>query len=298
MTVRRADPPPRNVVGGLWVLASAGCFVVSMSLVKFLGNDLPAPMQAFVRQAFGLVILLPWILHNPLGAFRTTRPGLFLSRGLATSASMVISYYSYQELPLAEANALSFTRTLWVVPLAMVMLGEWVPRARLLATVVGFGGVLLILNPGAHQAIPFRPAAAGLVSAMLLAFSLTGIKVLARTHGQLPLMAWAAVLGTLFTLPTAVLSWRMPDAHDCVLLGVMSLAGISSQYCYTRGLAVAEATVIAPIDYSRIAFSVAIGFVVFREVPPLATWAGVAVIVGTTLFITWHAGRSRTPAPA
>jgi drug/metabolite transporter (DMT)-like permease len=281
-----------NVGGALWIFASACCFVVSVSLVKYLGRDVPPAMQVFIRQVIALIVLLPWILRNPVGTFRTRRPGLLFSRSMATSTSMVLAYYSYQRLPLAEANALSFSRVLWMVPLAIFVLGERVPTARLVATLGGFAGVLIVLSPGGGEQLPLWPAAAGLFAAFLLAFSLTGVKSLTRDHGQLSLLAWAAVLGTLFTLPMALLTgWVTPGPRDALLLMVMGAASTATQFCYIRGLTLGDSSVVAPVDYSRIVLSAAFGAIFFGEIPSAATWTGVAVIVGTTLFITWHASR-------
>lgn len=281
-----------NLAGGMWILGAAFCFVGSVSLVKYLGKDVPPAMQVFIRQVIALIVLLPWIMRNPVGAFRTRRPGLLFSRSMATSTSMVLAYYSYQRLPLAEANALSFSRVLWMVPLAIFVLGERVPTARLVATLGGFAGVLIVLSPGGGEQLPLWPAAAGLFAAFLLAFSLTGVKSLTRDHGQLSLLAWAAVLGTLFTLPMALLTgWVTPGPRDALLLMVMGAASTATQFCYIRGLTLGDSSVVAPVDYSRIVLSAAFGAIFFGEIPSAATWTGVAVIVGTTLFITWHASR-------
>lgn len=287
-----------NLRGALLMLLSTVFFVIAMSLVKFLGQDLPVAMQVFARSVFFLLVLLPWILRDPVAAFRTQQPGLFLSRGLATTGSNLLAYYSYQQLPLAEANALSFSRALWLVPLAVVMLGERVRLPRLLATVAGFGGVLLVLDPGGGPALEHLPAAAGLGGAMLLAFSTTGIKALSRNHGQLALLAWAAVLGVLFTLPAAIPVWQLPNAHDALLLLAMSAAAVCSQFFAIRGLTLGDATVVAPVDYVRIITSALFGWVFFHEVPPPTTWAGAAVIIASTLYITWHASRPLLAAEA
>lgn len=110
--------------GAVWILLSAFAFSISMALVKFMGTGYPPPMQVFIRQLVGLLVLLPFILRDPVHAFATSKLGLFVVRAMATSLSMMLAFTSYQQLPLAEANALSFTRTLWMVPLAIVMLGK------------------------------------------------------------------------------------------------------------------------------------------------------------------------------
>ena len=103
-------------------------------LIKFLGEDYPAALQTFYRQLVGLLVLLPIILRDPRRTFRTTRPGILLFRSLAGTIGMILSFYAYQKMPLADANALSFTRTLWLVPLAAFVLKESVGPRRVSAT--------------------------------------------------------------------------------------------------------------------------------------------------------------------
>jgi drug/metabolite transporter (DMT)-like permease len=108
---------PPNIEGALWMLASALGFTVMTSLIKLLGDDYPAALQTFYRSAAGLIVLLPLVARDWRGAFRTTRPGILLFRSGVGTLAMIFSFYAFQKLPLAEANALSFTRTLWLAVL-------------------------------------------------------------------------------------------------------------------------------------------------------------------------------------
>ncbi|HYM34681.1 MAG TPA: DMT family transporter, partial [Steroidobacteraceae bacterium] len=172
---------PRNVRGAMWMLASAITFTVMTTLIKYLGNDYPAALQTFYRSAATFLVLIPAILRDPRGAYRTTRPGILLFRSAVGTASTIFAFYAYQKMPLADANALSFTRALWLVPLAVFVLGEKVGPRRIAATVVGFGGVLLMLQPGSSGSLTW-PAMAMLASALMFAMTITGMKVMTRDH--------------------------------------------------------------------------------------------------------------------
>jgi drug/metabolite transporter (DMT)-like permease len=106
------------------MLASALAFTVSTTLIKYLGPDYPAALQGFYRQLAGFVVLLPWMIRGYPKVFHTTRLGILLFRSGAGAVALIMSFYAYQTLPLADANALSFTRTLWLVPLAFFVLRE------------------------------------------------------------------------------------------------------------------------------------------------------------------------------
>lgn len=286
-----------NARGAVWMLASALTFTAMTTLIKYLGEDYSPALQTFYRQGAGVLIMAPLILRNPAAAFRTTRPGILLFRSLAGVLALVLAFYAYQKMPLAEANALSFTRTLWIVPLAVFVLREQVGPWRLGATLVGFAGVLLMLRPSVANALGL-PALAALASALLLAGTVTGMKIMTRDHSILVLVSWGAVLGFVLAIPLAVLEWRWPTLADLSLLCTMGGLGLLNQVCYIKGMAVGEAAAMAPIDYTRLVFAIVIGLLAFGETPNLVTMAGAAIVIASTLFITLRETRlGKQPAP-
>ena len=282
----------RNARGAIWMLASAATFTLMTMLIKYLGTGYSAGLQAFYRQAAGLIVLLPMIARDPRSAFRTTRPGILLFRALAGTLGMILSFYAYQKLPLADANALSFTRTLWLVPLAAFVLQERVGPRRVSATVVGFLGALLMLQPALDDHTRFGlPGMAALASALLFAFTVTGMKIMTRDHSTMTLMVWSAALGFVLAIPPALFDWRWPTLLDLCLLAAMGVLGTITQACYIKGMAEGDAAVMAPMDYTRLLFAIVLGYLLFREVPNLLTMLGAGIIIGATLYITIRESR-------
>lgn len=285
----------RNTRGALWMLSSAVTFTVMMSLVRLLGEDYPAPLQAFYRQLVGFTILAPLVWRGGgLKIFATRRPGLLMLRSSTSIVGLMLSFYSFQHLPLAFANTLSFTRTLWIVPLAILLLRERVGVLRISAALVGFAGVLVMSAPGdlSHSRLA---GAAGLAAALLLSVTILGLKSLTRDHSSLTLLAWDGALGLVFALPAAFLFWHPPSASDLGLLGIMGCLGIVTQLFYIKGMTLGDAAAMAPIDYSRLVFAAIIGFLAFGEIPGLTTIVGALVIAGSTLLITWREHAARRP---
>ena len=286
-----------NVRGALWMLASAVTFTLMTSLVKFLGENYSPALQTFYRNVAGLLVLLPIIFRNPGDALRTTRPGIVLYRSLASTLGMVLAFWAYQEMPLAEANALSFTRTLWIVPLAFFVLHEKIGVWRLGATIVGFAGVLIMLQPSIANAVGW-PAAAALMSALLFATTVTGAKVLTRDHSTMVLIVWSAILGLMFSAPLAVIEWRWPAPLDLALLATMGVLGLITQACYIKGMSLGDAAAMAPLDYTRLIFAILFGFVMFQEVPNAVVMGGAVIVIISTLVITLREMRvKREPPP-
>lgn len=269
------------------MLASAAAFTLMTMLIKYLGDDYPAALQAFYRNAAGFLVMLPLMLRNPRAAFQTTRPGLLLFRAAAGTVGMILAFYAYQKLPLADANALSFTRTLWLVPLAALVLKEHVGPRRITATVIGFFGAMLMLQPSAQGGLGW-PAAAALVGAFLIALTVAGMKFMTRDHSTMTLMSWSAVLGFLLMIPPALFVWRTPGLADLALLGGMGVLGLLTQVLYIKGMTAGDAAVMAPLDYTRLIFAVILGYALFREVPSQMTMLGAGIIIASTVYITWR----------
>ncbi|MDO9223157.1 MAG: DMT family transporter [Caulobacter sp.] len=284
---RRPSLAP-NVRGALWMLGSALGFTVMTTLIKFLGPDYPAALQTFYRQAAGLLVLAPLILRDWHGAFHTTRPGILFFRSAVGTLAMIFSFYAFQKLPLAEANALSFTRTLWLVPLAIFVLREKTGPLRIGAALVGFIGVVVMLRPGSVGHGFGLGQLAALASAAMFAMTITGMKVMTRDHSPFTLLVWSAVLGLAFSIPPAMFVWRWPEPVDLMLLAAMGVFGTITQACYIKGMQIGDAGAMAPIDYSRLVFTTATGFFIFHEIPTLATIIGAMIVVASTLFITFR----------
>jgi drug/metabolite transporter (DMT)-like permease len=279
-----------NLRGALWMLASAVGFTVMTTLIKFLGPGYPAALQTFYRQLAGVIVLLPLMARDWKAAFRTTRPGIVIFRSSAGVLALIMGFYAYQKLPLADANALSFTRTLWLVPLAAFVLREPIGPLRIGAALVGFVGVLIMLRPGAGGMGAWIgwPQACALISAFLFALTITGMKVMTRDHSPFVLLVYAAVLGLVFAIPPALFVWRWPSWPDLGLLAAMGVIGTLTQGAYIKGMEAGEAAVMAPIDYTRLVFAVVAGLFLFHEVPRKATLIGAAIVVASTLFISWR----------
>ena len=289
----------RNLHGALWMVASAVGFTAMTTLIKYLGDDYPAALQTFYRQLAGFIVLLPIILKRRGAAFATTRPGILIFRSAAGTLGMILSFYAFQKMPLADANALSFTRTLWLVPLAALVLHETVGPLRIGAAIVGFIGVLIMLLPGMNGQFAIGwPALAMLASSFLFALTITGMKVMTRDHSPMVLLVWSAALGLVMGIPGAFFTWRWPEPFDLLLLVLMGVLGTVTQGCYIKGMSIGDAAAMAPIDYIRLVFTVIVGLTLFNEIPSVWTVAGAGIVVVSTLFITWREMQASKAAAA
>jgi drug/metabolite transporter (DMT)-like permease len=273
---------PGNTRGAIWLVVSSLCFTAMTVLIKYL-SGYPAPMQALYSQLAGLVLMLPLVIRTRGRVLVLNGAWMMLGRSLSAALGVSLSYYAVQQLPLADANAISFTRTLWIGPLAMLILRDRIAATTWIALIVGFAGVLLIARPTPGTAFGLVHLAA-VGAAFFLALSVTGIKVLTRHNSVATIMVWSGILGTLLLLPVTIGGWRMPDLGDFLLLCALGTVSVVTSATYIHAMSIGDAARLAPIDYVRLPMAIAAGFLIFGEVPGGWTIAGSAIVVGTALW--------------
>lgn len=275
---------PGNVRGALWLLVASVLFTVMIVLAKFLGNRLDSFQVAFFRALVGLIVILPFLLRAGAdgGGFRTKVLPVQLSRGVVGSLAMLCGFYAITHLPLADAQSLSFARALFLVPLAALLIGEAVGMRRIVATLVGFCGVVIMLRPTGTV----EPAAiVALTGAVFVALAIILVKIASRHDKPVTLMFYTGFVGVFVTAIPAFLAWVPPTWVELALLGLMGATGAAAHNCFIRGYAAGDATAVAPFEYSVLIFAAIGGFFVFGDVPDLWTGVGAAVIVGSSLYI-------------
>jgi drug/metabolite transporter (DMT)-like permease len=279
---------PPNLRGTLWMLCSAVLFTVMATLVKVLGARLDSFEVAFFRSLTAIIVIFPLILRHGREGFYTRRPWLHLLRGTLGSLGMMCGFYAFVHLPLATASAISFSRTLFLVPLAYFILRESVGYRRLAATLVGFIGVMIILRPTAQMD---GAALVAVISALVIAGAVTCVKVLAREDGPMILLFTSSLIGIVVTAIPASLNWVLPSLGEFLGLALMGAFGVAAQSCFIRAYSIGEVSALAPVDYTRLIFATGVGFFLFANVPDLWVFFGSAVIVASTLYITLREAR-------
>ncbi len=287
---------PANARGAVWVLLASAGFSFMAALVKLLSADLNSFQIAFFRCAVGLCVTVPLVAPAWRTAFRTQALGLHLGRAVAGISAISCGFYAFAHLPLATATAITFTKPLFMIVLAVLFLGETVRWRRWAATLVGFGGVLIMLRPGVAA---FDPAMlVSLAQALSIAVAVLLVKRMPPGESTLTVLFYFAVLSTLGLLWPALAVWQTPSWTQLGLLLLMGLSGVAAQAAVVTGYRLGEATAVVPFDYTRLLFAAAFGFMLFVEVPDVFTVLGAAVIVASTITIARHESRAGTaPRP-
>jgi len=162
--------------------------------VKFLGGSFDSFQLAFFRALFGLFAVLPFFLRYDMGLVRTERLGMHLARSLCGACAMLCGFYAITHLPLADAVSISYARALFLIPLAVLFLGEVVRLRRWTATAIGFVGVIVMMRPGGDIELATWVAVIG---AFLVAVVTIMIKKLSTTERPETLLLYFGVIPSL-----------------------------------------------------------------------------------------------------
>ncbi|HAA93311.1 MAG TPA: hypothetical protein DCS82_09205 [Rhodospirillaceae bacterium] len=281
---RRWENLPGNLRGAVWMLLMAVFFVAADSIIKIVSRRLDPIEIVFFRNIFSLLWLIPAVVQaGGLVAFHTQYPMLQFARGALGGIAMVCIFYSLQLLPLADATAVMFSRTIWMIPCAVFLLGEAIRWRRWTATVIGFIGVVIMVRPagGIEPGMLFA-----LANAIMAAVIFTLIKILkSKGESNLTILLWHASITIAITAVPTYYLWITPTLEEFLLLVALGLLVTIAHTCLIQALAAGEATAVTPFEYSRVLIAALIGFVFFAEIPTIWTVIGTILVVASGYYI-------------
>jgi drug/metabolite transporter (DMT)-like permease len=295
---------PDALLGALVMLVAAALLSTMHAMVRHLGAELHPFEIAFFRNLFATLAVLPLVARTGFAQLRSRAPGLQLARSVVGVMAMLSWFYGLSVVPLAEATALSFTAVIFGSIGAMLFLREPLRASRAMAVLVGFAGTLVILRPGAGAVD--SGAFIVLFSSGCWAVALLFVKRLSAIDSTVCIVAWNSIALTVLSLPAAVAVWQTPTAEQLLLLAGIGALAVLGHLAMTKALGLADAGVVLPMDYSRLLWAAALGFLVFAEVPDLWTWVGGVLIVASTVCLSYresragrlHVPKGPLPAPA
>ena len=294
----------KNLQGALLMLLSGVGFTIYLLLNKLLSSEVHPVFLAFWRAFFGMVMAIPFVAAIGFAKMKTKRPGLLLLRSLSGTLGFTLAIVAVSDfftLTLAQFNAISFTRPLFVTLLAAVALREFVGPHRWAALVVGFLGVLVMVMPGLF--FFWQPGAldltgfdlgslVALISAFTLAAAIVMVKFLSAELPPMVLLLYANLLSSLLLAPFVYVFWQDVSLQDWGLILAMSAFGFASQFCFIYAMSIGDASFLSPMDYLRLPMAAVADFWVFRLIPGVSVWVGAAIIVVSTFYIGWRERRN------
>jgi drug/metabolite transporter (DMT)-like permease len=268
------------------MLAATAVLTCMHATVRHVSDDMHPFQITFFRNLFGLAAILPLTIRAGLASMKSRQPGLQLIRSGFGLAAMLTWFYGLSVVPIAQATALSFTAVIFGSIGAALVLGERMRLRRWSAVIAGFIGALVILRPGFGDVDP--AALIVVLSSLCWAGALLTVKRLSSTDSVVCIVTWNSVLLTVLSLPVAIPVWVAPSIEQLgwlVLIGILATLG---HLAMTGAFKASEATVVFPVDYTRLVWASLIGYVAFSEVPDVWTWVGGTIIFASTTYIAYR----------
>jgi len=276
-------------VASAMVVASAIMATLESVCVRLLADGVSQGQILLFRSGTQLLlVLVPCLLRTGgIGiALRTRRLPQHLWRGGLAAVSWWCYYMSFKTLSLPLATTLTFSSQLFVLLLVWPMLRERVTRPQLLATLVGFVGVLIAARLFTPQSMDWH-VLYGLASAVMGAVMLLMTRSLSFTDRTETIMFYMALVVFLSAIPQALLDWLALDTRLWSLLWLMGVSGTLGAWLMVEAYRRSEASALAPFTYTRLVFAAVLGYVLFGERVAASTVVGAVLIAGSSLGLLW-----------
>ncbi len=313
---------PRLVFGIGLKVASTLVFTLMAALVKVASADFPVAEIVFFRSVLALVVLAAWLWWRGdfPRALHTDRIGGHVLRGTVGAASMYMGFSTYGLLPLPDATAIGYATSLIIVLFAALVLREPVGLSRWFAVAIGFGGVIVTLWDNLGGEPTLAAAELGLSPALLVslicvfwccftAAAMLQTRRLAQTEETAAIVFWFQTTTTCTGLVFMGLSrlwpdgaplaavvhaqgWVTPGWQGLFVLCALGILGGLGQIWMTAAYRYCDASVAACFDYLSLVWALALGLLLFGEIPTLLGFSGVAIIAAAGLFLIWRERRA------
>ncbi len=247
----------------------------------------------FFRSLIGIIVVFPFIIRNRFRDLQTAKFRYHGVRALIQFSAQICWMYGILYLTLSDLTAIEFSVPVFTAILAVLFLGERMWRHKWIATLIGFGGVLVILQP---EGSAFSTAGFVMLFGSFL-YSASGIivKYLTRTDTPQGIIFYMNLIQLPLGLVPAVFifQWVTPTIADVPWIITWGLSGLAAHYTMARALKLSDITIIFPLDFLRLPLMALLGFLLYAEAISPWTALGGVIIFGAN----WYSVREESKLP-
>lgn len=286
-----------TLTGILLKIVSVAVFVGMSSCIKAAGT-VPAGQIVFFRSFFAIFPIIAFLaFQGKLGtAFSTKRPLNHIARGVVGVCAMGLGFFALTRLPLPEAITLNYAQPLLVVVFSSIFLGEAIRIYRWSAVAVGLVGVLIISWPeltllssgAALDDQEVLGVIAALIAAAISAIAMLLVRNLVQSERTATIVLWFSVTASVMALLSLPFGWQALTPAQAGLLIAAGFCGGLGQILMTSAYRHAEASVVAPFEYTSMILGVVVGYLVFGDVATINMLVGGMIVVAAGIFIIWR----------
>lgn len=263
----------------LWMSGAIASFTLMAIAGRAASLDFDTFEIMFYRSITGIVIILSISIYTgKLSQMRTQRLGLHTIRNIAHFTGQNLWFYAITVIPLAQVFSLEFTSPIWVMILSPFFLGEPFRKIGVLCAALGFVGVLIVARP-TPETFNFGVLTAAL-AAIAFAFTAIFTRKLTRTEPILRILFYLTILQAGFGAICAGydLDFALPTLSGLPWLVLIGCAGLLAHFCLTTALSIAPATIVMPIDFTRLPIIAVVAMLLYGEALDIWVFVGAGLI--------------------
>ena len=274
---RHAEHRSEFVQGLFWMALSMAAFIGMSVGSRELAATLSIRQVLFFRALVGFLVILT-VARTLLPELRQLKlVKIHVLRNVVHFGAQYFWTVGVVLLPLASVFALEFTMPIWVALFAYLFLKERLTAPRVLATIGGFVGVLVIVRPGVGMVDP----AAGmvLIAAAGYGLSLILVKQLTKECSPGTIVVWMILIQLPLGFVAALTDWHDVHLSDMPWMLVAGVGALAAHYCQAQALKRLDASVVMPIDFLRVPLAAVVGYYAYAEVIDLLVLLGGGIIL-------------------
>lgn len=281
------DHVPRGI--GCMVLATM-LFSTASAMTKWQVGIYPVGEVVFSRSISSLVVCAAVMLPmTGFSVYVTRRPRDHFARGLSQATSQTLFALAFTLMPLAGAVSINFSAPLFAALVSILWLKERATFSRWAALLIGFVGVLIVANPGRSSFTLGALFALG--NAVMYGTVTVAVRGMTKTESANTLIIWQLTVIAFLHAFLLLFGWRWPAPIDALMLFGSGFLNAIGQYFWTQSLRLAPATAVGAFYYLNLVWALALGYLIWGDVPTAGLLIGSAIVVGSGFFLFWREAR-------
>jgi drug/metabolite transporter (DMT)-like permease len=298
MTASQTPPTENRILGIIFMLATMLCFIALDTIMKYSLEHYSLVQVTWARFFFASVFAVLLCGRRLFTLVQSTAPGVQVTRSVLLMTTTGLFNAGISGLPLATATTIMFLTPILVTLMSIALLGESVGIRRWVGIVMGFAGAVIVVQPWANLDSSFTMGALFLLAAAFTNSSYQIATRQVRFDDPLTSLLYTAAGGAVVTSVLLPAHWSTPDVLGWMLMVGSGLAGALGHFFIIRAFRYAPASVVAPFSYSSLIWATLFGFLIWGQLPDVATGIGATLIVSAGLYIFFREKQVKARASA
>ena len=264
--------------GIFWAIMIYFIGTINDVIARFLGDRLNAVEIAFFRFLFSVLVIIYPMLKSKINLFKSDKHKYHILRGILGAVALGLCCYSVNIMPLAENTTILFSEALFMLPLAAIFLKEKVSVAAIIATIIGFLGLIIMFKPSADN-LNIKALVPTLAALLFAIMNIIIKKMIDAKENSWTMLFYFGLYTTIISGLVVPFYWTTPNLRELVLILFLGIGANLIQLFIFLAYRATTASNISPVRYTELPFAILFGFVFFNQIPTSMTLLGAFLII-------------------